>query len=117
MERPSSLLDKLLRLGDAIVEAVEAEQWRRLSELIDERAQVVERITSVQSEGTHAFQEKHEDTRHALMEQHRRLMTILQKRRDDVSDTLAQVEQLQHAHDSYETNSEPRRVLHADLQG
>jgi hypothetical protein len=117
MERRSSLFDELLRLGDAIVKAAEAKQWQRLSELVEERARVVERVTSTHTEGTNAFRSEHEETRRALMEQHRRLMTILQKRRDDVSDTLAQVEHLNHALDSYETKSEPRRILHADLEG
>lgn len=118
MSAPSHPLDTLLRLGEQIAGAVEAEEWDRLSGLVERRSRVARRLQDAGGEAHDELsREEREEKREALADQHRRLTALLRERRDEIEEELAQVEEIRQAQDSYESSPGPGGVLPPGLSG
>lgn len=119
MSAPSHPLDTLLRLGEQIAGAVEAEEWDRLSGLVERRSQVAQRLRDLGEEGAHEklSPEEREEKREALADQHQRLTALLREQRNQIEEELAQVEEIRQAQDSYESSPGPGGVLPPGLSG
>lgn len=118
MPAMSAVLDALLRLGEEVSEAVEAEDWSRVTDLVEQRAEMTQQL----DEGDEALDETNLSLAEqrkvdALAEQNQRLAALLREQLDEIDEELAQIGQLKHAQDSYETNSHRSGVLPPELSG
>lgn len=114
----SSLLDRLLRLGKQIAEAVEAEDWSRVTDLVEQRAEVVQLLGEEDERSDENTLSRAEQRKaDAVADQNQRLTALLREQRDEIDEELAQIGQLRHAQDSYETNSPREGVLPSELKG
>lgn len=109
-------LDALLHLGERIAEAVEAEDWGRVTDLLDRRARIIERLApadagtdaggsaSTEAEGGLAEGELRQK-KQALNDQHETLLARLRERGEEIEAELDQLQRLQRANDSYDDHS------------
>lgn len=114
----SATLDTLLRLGDQIGEAVKADNWSLVSELVKRRTEVAQQLS--ESDGPadeEGFSERGQKKIEALAEQNQRLTGLLRERRGEIEEELAQIGELKHAQNSYEANSTGGGVLPSTLEG
>jgi len=104
-------LDALIGLGDKIAEAIESEEWARLSGLLERRAQVAKNLETdhigadddVEGADTRPTEELNEKI-NTLSDQHRHLTALLRERRDQIESELDQIQQMRRAQDSYGEN-------------
>ena len=111
----SDVLDTLLRLGKQIGEAVKADDWSLVSELVDRRSEAVQQLRDGQSGGD--FSQRNREKMEALAAQNESLAELLRRRRNEIEKELAQIGDLKHAQDSYEENSIQGSVLPSELTG
>lgn len=114
MPATSDVLTMLLHLGERIAEAIEDEEWSRVSGLVEERSDVAHRLQFVEPDDFSRSREKKID---ALDDQNDRLMTLLHERRDQIEDKLTRIERLRHAQDSYENSPSGEGILPPELSG
>ena len=119
MPDTASPLDTLLRLGEQIAEAVEGEEWERLSQLVHERTRVARRLGQA-STGDGAPAEspaEREEKVQALAAQYERLNTLLGDQRTQVEEELAELDRLKNARDSYGASAPRQSILKEGLKG
>lgn len=119
MPAVSSILDRLLRLGNQILEAVEADRWARVEELVERRTEVAQALEEsedpvVENDLSDAEQQEMVD---ALDAQNQRLTALLRTRREEIEDELTQIGQMRNAQDSYDTGSSQSGALPPELRG
>ncbi|MFB6273798.1 MAG: flagellar protein FliT [Salinibacter sp.] len=119
MPSPSDVLDRLLRLGEEIAEAVAADNWSRVEELVERRAEVAGTLPdqdeqSVESDLSDAARREKAE---ALADQNERLTGMLRDRRDEIEDELTQIGQMRNAQDSYGPDTTKSGVLPSELSG
>jgi uncharacterized protein YpbB len=118
MSALSSLLNQTLRLGEQIAEAAKADDWSRVSELVDRRGAVVQQLEEGDERPDENTLSRVEQRKvDALADQNQRLTALLREQLDEIDEELAQIGQLKHAQDSYETNSHRSGVLPPELSG
>ncbi len=118
MPGPSDALDTLLRLGEEIEAAVDADDWTLVSELVEQRADAARQVRSQGEQTTDEdLSPADRDKLEALTDQHQSLMEQLQAHQDELEEELAQIGDLKHAHDSYESTSTRGGVLPPELRG
>lgn len=109
-------LDALLHLGERIAEAVEAEDWRRVTDLLDRRARIIDRLEPADggtdadaSSSTEADPDRPagalRQKRKALADQHETLMARLREQQEEIEAELDQLQRLQRANDSYDDHA------------
>jgi len=99
-------LDALLHLGERITEAMEADDWERVADLLDRRARVAERLETADTDrdvglSDAALRQK----RTALADQHEALLDRLREREEKIETELGQLQRLQRANDSYDDHA------------
>jgi len=101
-------LDALLGLGDKIAEAIETEEWSRLSGLLERRARIAQNLETGGLDGDEdpadadaLSADELSDKIDALTEQHNHLTALLRNRRDQIESELDQIRQIRRAQDSY----------------
>jgi hypothetical protein len=112
----TDVLDTLLRLGKQIGEAVKADDWSLVSELVDRRSEAVQQLRDGQEEGE-SFPSGNREKIEALAAQNQSLAELLRSRRNEIEKELAQIGDLKHAQHSYEENSIQGSVLPPELTG
>jgi TATA-binding protein-associated factor Taf7 len=118
MSALSSLLNQTLRLGEQIAEAAKADDWSRVSELVERRGAAIQQL----GEGDEAPDENdlspaEQRKVDALADQNQRLTQLLREELSEIEEELTQIGQLRQAQDSYETTSPRGGVLPAELSG
>lgn len=114
----SSSLDKLLGLGEQIAEAIEAENWSRLSRLVDRRSQIAQHLESSESRDRDADSSgSTEEKLYALADQNDRLTDLLRERRDEIEEEIVRTEQMREAQDSYHATPGRQGILPSELRG
>ena len=112
-------LDALLRLGERVAGAVDADDWTRVSDLLERRARIIDRLapapdetdgdvsssTEAGSSETGVPDRTLRQKRAALADQHETLLARLRERGDAIEAELGQLQQLQHANDSYDDHA------------
>lgn len=117
MSTTSELLDTLLRLGTQIGEAVKANDWSRVSELVDRRSEAVQQLQD-DSPDRRDLATENQEKLESLAAQNQSLAELLRSRRDEIEEELAQIGDLRQAQDSYEESSvEGGGVLPSELAG
>lgn len=121
-------LDALLHLGERIAEAVEAEDWKRVTDLLDRRARLVDRLGPSDT-GTDADASPSTDTeagqsegalrqkKQALADQHESLLARLREREEEIEAELDQLQRLQRANDSYDDHAASPSSGHSGRDG
>ncbi len=113
----SDVLDTLLRLGTQIGEAVKADDWSRVSELVDRRSEAVQQLQDDSPDRGDLATENQEKLE-SLAAQNQSLAELLRSRRDEIEEELAQIGDLRQAQDSYEESSaQGGGVLPPELAG
>lgn len=112
----SDVLDTLLRLGTQIGEAVKADDWLLVSELMNRRSEAVQQLREGQEESDD-FSSRDREKIEALAAQNQSLAELLRSRRNEIEEELAQIGDLRHAQHSYEENSTQGGVLPSELSG
>lgn len=114
----STVLDALHRLGEEVSEAVEAEDWARVADLVEQRAEMIQQLDEGDDRPDENTLSRAEQRKvDALADQNQRLAALLREELDEIDEELAQIGQLKHAQDSYETNSHHSGVLPPELSG
>jgi len=99
-------LDALLHLGERISEAVAADDWDRVADLLGRRARVAERLEQANTDRDAGLSEAAlRQKRTALADQHEALLARLQEREDEIETELGQLQRLQRANDSYDDHA------------
>lgn len=98
----SDVLDTLLRLGREIRAAAQADDWSRASALTDRRAEAVERLPAAEEIPSSGLDRRKLE---ALVAQSESLAALFRDHRDEIGDELAQIGELRHAQNSYQTES------------
>ncbi|WP_263788922.1 flagellar protein FliT [Salinibacter grassmerensis] len=108
-------LDALLHLGERIAEAMEADDWGRVENLLDRRARTIDRLATdagTDADASPSTTPDAEETdgvlrrkREALSDQHEALLDQLREREDEIEAELNQLQRLQRANDSYDDHT------------
>lgn len=99
-------LDALLHLGERITEAMDADDWERVADLLDRRARVAERLAQAEpGRDTGLSEAALRQKRTALADQHETLLARLRDREETIETELGQLQRLQRANDSYDDHA------------
>ncbi len=115
MTAPADHLDALLHLGERIAEAVEADDWERVANLLDRRARLIDRLAADTGTDADASPSTPSEVnraggalrrkRKALADQHEALLEQLREREDEIEAELNQLQRLRRANDSYDDHT------------
>lgn len=118
MPSVSNVVDTLLSLGEEIAEAAEADDWERVSMLVEQRSAVAKQLPTNDHEFSHTdLADVDDETLSALSDQNDRLYALLQELRKQTENELAQINGLREAQKSYMNNSSRSGVLPTELRG
>lgn len=112
----SERLDTLLRLGRQIRDAAQAEEWDRVSDLVDRRTDAFQKLEDTDEEGSASSQMDRRKLQ-ALFAQNESLAELFRGRRDEIEEALVQIGDLRRAQNSYRKNSTDSGALHNNLTG